>query len=242
MSSKIYVLPQTQFQVAFTGDDNVGSAYHSSVCTLLDMVITDMIKTFKPESFEPGIIINNPAFECPKKIANENKIWLDATPGTYWSQFAYQCAHEFCHYLIDSPWPPVRDEWFEEAVCEAASRFWLYWLSKSNFCTSYSNYFAEYADNCKNDVVEYDLKDLSNEDSELLNILRENHEERKHLNHLVNKMMPIFLADPSIWEDIILLKEFSDSRTFLENLQWIKEKSKNQQAFQEIIDVIDSKN
>ncbi len=51
-------------------------------------------------------------------------IQLD-TSKTYWSQYAYQVAHEITHAHCGFRRGPTQNLWFEETVCEAASLFCL---------------------------------------------------------------------------------------------------------------------
>lgn len=57
--------------------------------------------------------------------AGEYRMLLHAGRGARWHLYAYEFAHEFCHILsnYDSAGPDVarRNQWFEEALCEAAS-------------------------------------------------------------------------------------------------------------------------
>ena len=49
-----------------------------------------------------------------------------AVHDSYWAQFAYQFAHEFCHALTDyEQLYGSGNEWFHEALCELASVFVL---------------------------------------------------------------------------------------------------------------------
>jgi hypothetical protein len=55
------------------------------------------------------------------------------TENTYWSQYAFQFGHEFCHALMDhsNDWrrlwhaPEHANKWFEETLCEVGSLFAL---------------------------------------------------------------------------------------------------------------------
>lgn len=53
---------------------------------------------------------------------NEYKIGLKVT-GTFWAQFSYQFAHEFCHIMLnhDNTHPNNPNIWFYEAICELAN-------------------------------------------------------------------------------------------------------------------------
>jgi len=56
--------------------------------------------------------------------AREIVLKLD-TSDTFWSQYAYQFAHEFCHVLAGFREDDPGTQWFEETLCETASLFAL---------------------------------------------------------------------------------------------------------------------
>jgi len=48
------------------------------------------------------------------------------TRDSFWSQYAYQFAHEFCHILSDyERLRSTPNQWFHESLCELASLFTL---------------------------------------------------------------------------------------------------------------------
>ena len=47
------------------------------------------------------------------------------TGKTFWSQYAYQTAHEMCHIHCSFRYGPIQNQWFEETICETASLFCL---------------------------------------------------------------------------------------------------------------------
>ena len=77
-----------------------------------------------------------------------------AARDTYWAQFSYQFAHEFCHVLSD--YERLRDNpnrWFHEALCELASVFTLRrmaerWPTQPPYphWTEYAGNLASYAE------------------------------------------------------------------------------------------------
>ncbi len=74
--------------------------------------------------------LHHPTIEHPRVLYRCSQcepyvIQLD-TRGTYWSQYAYQFSHEFCHIL--SGYEHLKEnpnQWFHETVCELASVFSL---------------------------------------------------------------------------------------------------------------------
>ncbi len=82
----------------------------------------------------------------------EYRVRLD-TSSTYWSQYAFQFAHEMGHILADYKENPHRNKWFEEAICETASLYALRDMAKSwktnapyDNWRGYSTSLGEYAD------------------------------------------------------------------------------------------------
>jgi hypothetical protein len=47
------------------------------------------------------------------------------TGDTFWSQYAFQFAHELCHILCRYDTDPTGNKWFEETICELASLYTL---------------------------------------------------------------------------------------------------------------------
>ena len=62
-----------------------------------------------------------------------------AAQDTYWAQYSFQFAHEFCHTLANFSnrpqrsvrYPPQANYWLEECLCETASLFTLRAMSRS---------------------------------------------------------------------------------------------------------------
>jgi len=86
----------------------------------------------------------------------EHVVKLDVE-GTFWCQFAYQFAHEFCHILTNySERAPREHQWLVESLCEAASVYAIGRMSESwktappypNW-KGYSGALAKYAENLR---------------------------------------------------------------------------------------------
>ncbi len=54
-----------------------------------------------------------------------------ATGKTFWLQYSYQFAHEFCHILCGTVEDEPSNKWFEESLCEMASIFALRKMSET---------------------------------------------------------------------------------------------------------------
>ena len=138
-------------------------------------------------------------------------IQITAT-GTYWSQYAYQFTHEFCHVMIEPTQPSSGpNHWFEEAICEAASVFTLCRMSKrwktdpayENW-TSYSSSLAKYAHGrltAPERALPSDMR-LSGWFAVHQDALRSDPYIRDHNAVVAYQLLPIFEARPASWNAI----------------------------------------
>ena len=171
----------------------------------------------------------SPDFENPSTLPDKNPIQIKLSMGSllYWAQEVYQLAHEYCHDLINSSYDPQRkDEWFEEVICECASRFVLIEISTTSLAAKelFSNHFIDYEKNLfKEETFVFEPKKLSNESFEVLAKLRANHEWREAERYLANKIFPIIVESDYFWQSIPELARFNNDNTFMENLnEWYK--------------------
>ncbi|MCX7578197.1 hypothetical protein D0502_02120 [Leuconostoc falkenbergense] len=166
------------------------------------------------------------------------KIYLCASEGNYWSQYVFQFSHELCHYFIDytnnqtSMSTRNRDSWFEEIVCEVSSRFFLIKLSDADGLPLINYYlpsFKKYSIDRETNYKPFKIKLLSQEHSEVLKRFREeiindsyaNSETRSLYNHVANLLYPIFDNNTKLWSEVNLISNFSDEKSFMNNLdEW----------------------
>ena len=158
---------------------------------------------------------NNPSFHVDD---DGNKIIRLAVTDTYWSQFSYQFAHEFCHAIEigDPPFYPERDiknNWFREALAELASVWairrmsetWAYRAPYANW-VDYRHALAEYAQG----LLDTPATQYSGSGKEWL----EQWEEKMRVapyapsftyarvSQLSYKFLPIFEDNPKAWNAI----------------------------------------
>lgn len=175
-------------------------------------------KSIHPENLNSKLAIvqnsrsHNPPIDHPKmyKLASKNIIYLNVE-GTYWSKYAYQFAHEYCHHLIESDFINSSDQfgWFEETLCELASihsiknmaATWKYappyenWVS---YAVSLEEYFNEIL-NRETNNLDYSLSSWLIENIDLLSKDRY----LRDKNCLVAKnISDIFFEDPTLWNSI----------------------------------------
>ena len=121
-----------------------------------DSAAGELWRHLKPYKLEPFVVKRGqegPFFSFVKNSRGELEILLD-TGETYWSQYAYQFAHEFFHLLCGSAERDPGNLWFEETLGETASLFVLRamarsWKTKPPYphWADYRDSLRQYADN-----------------------------------------------------------------------------------------------
>lgn len=169
--------------------------------------------------------------KCSSDI-NKRIIYLCAV-GNFWDQYAYQFAHEFCHYIIDGPLDGKCETsfWFEETMCELASRFFLIRLhdtlikhnNRANpnlkrYASNFKNYVANKMPegNCKingklNEWIQNNIANLAQIPPE---------KNRFNYGLIAKEILPIFQNTPALWKILPYFKrlpqnEYIDFNTFI---------------------------
>ena len=150
------------------------------------------------------------------------KIGLN-TENLFWSQYAYQFAHEFCHALIDHTHENQRkwhltghaNQWLDETLCETASLFALRAMSttwKTNppypNWKSYAPKLAEYIQNRADEPQHKKPADVSFSEwfRQELPSLREKPTQRAKNTIIAFQLLELFEAEPAGWESVTTLK------------------------------------
>ena len=150
------------------------------------------------------------------------KIGLN-TENLFWSQYAYQFAHEFCHALIDHTHENQRkwhltghaNQWLDETLCETASLFALRAMSttwKTNppypNWKSYAPKLAEYIQNRADEPQHTKPADVSFSEwfRQELPSLREKPTQRAKNTIIAFQLLGLFEAEPAGWESVTTLK------------------------------------
>ncbi len=143
------------------------------------------------------------------------------TQGTYWSQFAFQFAHEFCHALAghSNNWREKQEwirrrkanHWLEESLCETASLFALRAMGESwKTAPPYPNWkdygksLARYAAD-RLDATTKGLPDgfrFVQWFREREKSMRENPTHRESNNVVARELLPVFESAPGTWEAV----------------------------------------
>lgn len=160
-----------------------------------------------------------------------------ATEATFWSQYAYQFAHEFGHALAShsNDWrklwrtPMHTNKWLEESLCEVASLFALRAMARTwekdapypNW-RSYGAKLDEYArkrlDDPANRVPEgVTFAEWFRENEPAM---RKNATDRARNNIIAGQLLPLFEAESAGWETLtaINLGRREPSQTLAERL------------------------
>jgi hypothetical protein len=149
-----------------------------------------------------------------------------ATQDTYWAQYSFQFAHEFCHALAnfgDNPhqlvrYPSSANLWLEESLCETASLFTLRAMSRSWHTAppypawqDYAPWFNLYVEQ-RLALPEHHLPAgmpfvvwfHQNQSA-----LRQNSETRDRNTLIAIQLLPIFEREPRGWEALVYLNRGS---------------------------------
>ena len=148
---------------------------------------------------------------------------------TYWAQYGFQFAHEFCHVLAnfsDDTRRSVRyqrhaNSWLEESLCETASLFTLRAMSRSwktapryPAWKSYARWLNTYVEQ-RLALPEHQLptgKPFLAWFQEIESGLRANPAMRNRNTIIAIRLLPLFEADPRGWEALIFLNRSSPRR------------------------------
>ena len=142
------------------------------------------------------------------------------TQGPFWSQFAFQFAHEFCHALAGhandwkTTWIKAKkaNHWLEESICETSSLFAMRAMGKTWQTTPpYSNWksYAESLTKYAADRIDAVQKEKGAAFSfakwfpENEAAMRTNSTDRAKNNIVAVELLPLFEANPAGWEAMV---------------------------------------
>lgn len=141
----------------------------------------------------------------------EIRVKLD-TGETYWSQYAFQFSHEFCHILCDFKEHENPNHWFEESLCETASVFALRhmaetWKTKPPYphWKDYAKHLRSYADERSALARIADGKRFLDWFAENEPDMRVKSTDRARNNIVAGVLVPLFEAEPQMWEAVSYL-------------------------------------
>ncbi len=134
------------------------------------------------------------------------------TGGTFWCQYAYQFAHEFCHILSCYEPTEKANKWFEESICEMASLYALRrmaetWKVKPPYPNwrGFSKHLRAYADERIKKSQLPDGTSLTAWYRQHEPVLRRNSTDREKNNIVAVVLLPLFEAEPEHWAAVEFL-------------------------------------
>lgn len=137
---------------------------------------------------------------------------------TYWSQFAYQFGHEFCHILCNYRRASNPNLWFEESLCETASLFVMRrmaetWKTKPPYPNwkNYASALGSYADDRIKATKSSEGKTLAEWYREQEARLRKNATDRSNNQIVAIALLPLFEKAPQHWQAVKYLNQWDAS-------------------------------
>lgn len=199
-----------------------GQVQFQDITKLLDNVINEFyVNLDKTRIIEkPVYVLNSKNKDIPTsypeiiKRDNCNLIYLD-TSDRFWSQYAYQFAHELCHHVVDSDFYITNDNfgWFEEALCELASIFCINKMSQSwrinppypswkDYATSLNEYCVDILKKQENEIS----KPFKTWFTENIDEFSKNRYRRIENRIVAIQLFPLFKNKPETWKTVQYLK------------------------------------
>ena len=202
-----------------------GEALTSNICAVLESVDHVFRPCFGPSMNTKNLLIVH-SDDHPVTYSDHNVILLSAKD-RYWCNYAYQFAHEYCHFQIGGR-VPQQLRWFEESLCELASYFFLPRIGdlwKTN--PPYPNW-KDYAEQFKTYTIQDQQKatpfglDFSDNPNTLVYLIQNEYDRQKNA-YVALKLMPVFEATPDLWSVVHIIKNVPKNLTFSESLRcWRK--------------------
>ena len=108
-------------------------ASEADIRAVLDSAARELWQFFPDYRIEPMVVTrgrSGPITLFQRNDRGEIVVRLD-TGKTYWCQYSYQFAHEFCHILCGFKEEYRGNKWFEETLCETASLYAMRAMSRT---------------------------------------------------------------------------------------------------------------
>ena len=145
------------------------------------------------------------------------------THKTFWSQYAFQFSHEFCHIMCGYKAGDQSNQWFEESLCETASLFAMRrmrkeWEEKPPYPNwkSYAPALEKYAQERLDSHAWPDSLTVVEWYDRNKEKLKENPTDREKNTTIATKLLPLFEQRPGNWGAVAFLNvhKTKDSRSF----------------------------
>jgi hypothetical protein len=187
-----------------------GDASTDDIRAVLDSAAAVLLRNF-PGREAPSIRVErgrkDPIVLFARGPRGEHVVRLN-TEDAYWSQYAYQFAHELGHILCGYREGENPNKWLEESLCETASLYALRAMARTwAESPPYPNW-ASYAPRLR-EYSEKRLAATADAGGTLADWYRRNEKDlradgtRRELNAIVAKaLLPLFEEDPGRWEAV----------------------------------------
>jgi hypothetical protein len=201
-----------------------GNASAADIRAVLESAMSEILR-YCPRARLSGINVyhrkDHPQTNFRRGPEGRVAIGLTAT-NTYWAQYSFQFAHEFCHVLANfgnnperlARYPRHANSWLEESLCETASLFALRAMSRSwqnvppyPAWRSYARWLDAYAEQ-RIALPDHQIppgKPFSVWFKENEPVLRRNPTIRNLNTIIAIRLLPLFESDPRGWETLIFL-------------------------------------
>lgn len=212
-----------------------GSASADEVQDVLESTADQLLLNFPGRRLHPIIVSRSDSHPVTlyKRGPNGEYLMKLTARNREWANYAYEFGHELTHILHNHEHHKYSatlkyHQWFEEAICEAASLYVLERLAVEwkiapprpewsayapKFRTAAQRFFTE-----KHRVLPPNTSLTAWFEQSEKNV-RDNPYVRGHNEVVANILLPLFLEDPQIWDAIGYLNPGSKGATFREYLE-----------------------
>lgn len=199
-----------------------GEGSTKDISEILNSVYRVFIPYFQDKMNSHDLLIAH-SIDHPITYRLHNLILLSAHD-RYWCNYAYQFAHELCHFQIPSE-VPQQLRWFEESICELASYYFLprissLWKTDPPYPSwiTYSDAFTTYVQEEKKKNEPFDLNLLTN--VSVSAHLVSNEYDRGKNAFIALKLLPIFESVPDLWSSVHLLSSIPEGLSIADSLRY----------------------
>ena len=230
-------------QLSYRIDAKSFGASEADIRKVFEYTSRPLWKNFPDYKIEPIFVTkgnSGPIVLYQRNARQEIVVKLD-THNTYWSQYAYQWAHELCHVLCGFREDGKENKWFEETLCELASQYCMRamvsdWEKNPPYPNwkNYSKSLQSYVDKVINSYEKVDMLGLANYYAKHEAELRKSATLRKLNGTMAAALLPVFETNPQHWEAIRYLNVTPAKKglTFKQYLaKWKKDAPKKHHAF-----------
>ena len=189
-------------------------ASEADIRAVCDSAARQLWRHFPDYDLEPFVVTrgkSGPIVLYQRNDGREIVVRLD-TSNTFWSQYAYQFGHEFCHILCRYRPSDGKNLWFEETLCETASLYVMRGMARDwkkeppyRNWSDYRDSLREYADNVirqRREVQEIYRLGLAGFQQKHAEELRKNATNRELNGAMAIVLLALFEEKPERWEAI----------------------------------------